>query len=180
MTPAVAAAARGTPTIAVNDTFRLAPWADVLYAADAAWWERNPDAAGFAGLRVTLASVLGCRSLINSGTMGFDPDPRNVRTGGNSGYQAIHVAAHAGAKRILLCGFDMTGRRGSHWFGDHQGPLRNTEEGTYARWLTRYELLKVELDNRRIEVINCTPRSALRCFPFGELESELARPRLAA
>lgn len=35
--------------IAVSDAFRLAPWADALVSADAAWWKAHPDAKDFAG-----------------------------------------------------------------------------------------------------------------------------------
>jgi hypothetical protein len=37
-TAEVAEACRGYPTIAVNDAYRLFPWADILYASDGAWF----------------------------------------------------------------------------------------------------------------------------------------------
>lgn len=176
MSQAVADAVRAArlPAIAVNDTFRLAPWADMLYAADSSWWSfHGAEALKFAGLKVTVQesvphpAVLGLR---HSGAEGFDDDPECLRTGGNSGYQAIHIAAHAGAKRILLCGFDMGG---GHWHGDHPKPLRNTPPPTYARWIERFKTLAPELAQRGIAVVNCTPKSALRCFPMANLKDEL-------
>jgi hypothetical protein len=127
MSQAVADAvhAAGIPAIAINSTFRLAPWADVLYAADPEWWAHpsNRDALVFKGLRLSCQPMKAVLQLRNSGVTGFDPDPAAVRTGGNSGYQALHVAIHAGAARVLLCGYDM---HGGHWHGKHPAGLKET------------------------------------------------------
>ena len=101
-------------TIVTNNTRELAPWADVLYAADCHWWRHYPDALEFAGVKVTADERTAdqrVRLLRRTGTDGYDPELGNVRTGGNTGYQCIHLAMQAGAARILLFGFDM---RGSH------------------------------------------------------------------
>lgn len=163
----------GIPTIVVNTTHRLAPWADLLYAADEAWWSHqdNADARRFAGLRVSVGVVPGVLRLRNGGTVGFDPDPQSLRTGGNSGYQALHIAVHAGAARVLLCGFDL---RGCHWHGPHPSPLRKTEPEVYARWRERYATLLPALAERGVDVVNTTPGSALECFRRAVLEDELA------
>ncbi len=162
--------ASGAPTIVVNNTFLLAPWADMLYAADAAWWHAHPAAAQFSGLRVTVQDVRGTLKLRCSGPAGFDPHPSAVRSGGHSGHQAVHIAMHAGARRILLCGFDM---RGTHWHGQHAEPLRNTEQGAYGRWAERFAELREPAAERDIEIINCTPDSALTCFPTMSLAEAL-------
>jgi hypothetical protein len=174
MTPHVAAAVRNVPTIVINDTFRLAPWAALLYAADDAWWMANPDALAFAGLKVSVACLPGVEMLRHTGSTGYDPDPSCIRTGSNSGYQGVHIAAQAGASRILLCGFDMTAARGAHWFGPHTKPgLVNTTPETYERMIRRFATLKDELDARGVEVINCTPGSALKCFRQADLAEVL-------
>jgi len=41
--------AQGLPTIVVNTTYQMAPWADVLYACDAKWWAWQQGAPGFRG-----------------------------------------------------------------------------------------------------------------------------------
>lgn len=163
-------AARVVRAIVVNDTFRLAPWADLLYAADHTWWSLRPEAMAFAGLKATIGMHSALRWLRNTGVVGFDPDPSALRTGGNSGYQAIHLAVHAGARRVLLCGFDM---HGTHWHGPHEAPLRNTTDYVFGRWLQRFDTLAEELRERGVEVINCTHGSALTCFPRGWLEQEI-------
>lgn len=166
----------GVPAIVVNSTFRLAPWAALLYAADADWWQHpdNADAHEFSGLKVSVSSVRGVLKLRETGTNGFDPDPTSLRTGRNSGYQALHIAMHTGPERILLCGFDMTRRDGAHWHGEHPKGLRKTHEDEYVGWRAGFEALIPALHLRSIEVVNCSPKSALECFPRNLLEAELA------
>lgn len=162
-------------TIAVNNTFQLAPWADMLYAADERWWAVHQTAAlKFRGLKVSVSVTQFTEVLVmnNTGTVGFDPNPANLRTGGNSGYQAVHIAVHAGVRRVLLCGFDLHGK---HWHAEHQHPLRNNEEGAFLRWQKRFAELAVELKERKVEVWNCTPGTALACFERVELKDALQR-----
>lgn len=162
--------AAGLPTIVINNTYLLAPWADMLYAADAAWWQAHPGTADFRGLRVTVQDVAGTLKLRCSGPAGFDPHPGAVRSGGHSGHQAVHIAMHAGARRILLCGFDM---HGTHWHGEHAFPLRNTAGGTYGRWVEQFAELRDSAISLGIEIVNCTPGSALTCFPAASLTEAL-------
>lgn len=92
-------------------------------------------------------------------------DPELIYTGGNSGYQAINLAWHFGAARILLLGYDM---RPGHWHGKHPRPLSNYSP--YEEWVRRFRLLAGDLD---IPVVNCTPGSALDAFPMASLEMAL-------
>lgn len=163
LTQAQCDAAKGEPAIVVNDAYRVAPWADVLYAADAQWWDEHPKALEFSGLKVTcMASVRDDRVklLKQHAVEGFKPETDGVCTGGNSGYQAIQIAIHAKAQTIKLYGFDMDG---THFFGRHPSPLRNTEPEHFARWIERFHAL----NDRGSEIINCTPGSRLKCFAFG-------------
>lgn len=167
--------AAGIPCVAINNTFRRAPWSWALYAADTAWWkhEDNLDAHGFDGLKISVEKINGVHQLQNSGTTGFDPNPSSLRTGGNGGYQGVHLMAHTGASRILLLGFDMRGT--SHWHGMHPAPLRNTDPEHYPAWIERFKALDAALKARGIEVINCTPGSALNVFPMASLADCLSR-----
>lgn len=160
---------RRLPVAVANSTFRLAPWADLLVAADADWWRANPDARNFQGLKVTSSESLQwpeVLSLRHTGKVGFDDNKACIRSGGNTGYQAVHIAAQAGAARILLCGFDM---RPGHWHDVD----READEAQYAEWRRRFQTLAVALEGR-VEVLNCTPGSALECFPMVTLEKALA------
>jgi hypothetical protein len=154
--------AEGLRAIVVNSTFRLAPWADLLYGADASWWKTTPGARQFAGMKVSCEPVKGVLNLRNAGKTGYSEDAGCVHTYGNSGAQAIQIAAKGGAARILLYGFDM---RGGHWHGEHPKPLRSTSPGTFEKWIQGMEALAAELAKREIAVENRTPGSALKCFP---------------
>lgn len=176
LTPAVVASAAVLPRIVVNDSFRLAPDAELLYAADTSWWTINNDALDFVGLKVTIGTDNPwpqVHRLRNTGTLGFDPDPSSVRTGGNSGYQALHLAIQGQAARILLCGYDMHINSGYHWFGKHKFPLVNTHADDFPARAKRFVLLAEAAKERGIEIINCSLGSAIDAFPIRRIEELL-------
>lgn len=152
----------------------VAPWADVLYAADAKWWlAYKEQALKFPGQRVTIRSVLPFPEVLSlefSTLAPYDPRPTHLVSGGNSGYQAVHLAAQRGAARILLCGFDMRAvNGGKHWFGDH--PHKNlVSPQRYTTWINNFQRLGVALKALGVEVLNCTPDSALTGFPRAKLK----------
>lgn len=167
--------------IAINDAYRLAPWADVLYAADAAWWRRHWSAVKtFAGLKFSIGSCDTAlpepntvQYLRNTGLTGLERDPRGLRTGKNSGFQSINLAAHLGAKRIVLLGYDMGHAPGqpSHWFGEHPAGLNR--HSPYAAFLECFASLIAPLKALGIEVLNCSRQTRLNCFPRFPLEKAL-------
>jgi len=154
----------------------FAPWADVLYAADRKWWEAHKaHALKFAGYKITIRDFHfeQVRSLQVSPQQVFDPRPTHLVTGGNSGYQALHLATHFGAKRIVLLGFDMQlgPKKERHWFGNHPGNLNVA--GNFPTWLRSFNRLAPELQKMGIDVINCTTSTALKCFKRAPLEETL-------
>lgn len=103
---------------------------------------------------------------------GLSKDPNTINGGGNSGYQAISLAAMFGASRIVLLGYDMQMTDGKHhWHGKHEGGLPN---GTnFVTWMSRMRKLAEDLAAAGIETINCTRKTALRHFPRAKLEDTL-------
>lgn len=163
--------------IAVNTAYTLAPWATALYAADLEWWKWHKGAVAFPGLRYSVsagAAGWGVKILRNGGTDGLALDPSTLRTGRNSGYQALNLAVHFGAKRILLLGYDMqTGPKGeAHFHGKH--PRHRISP--FGIFLRKFETIARPLKDQGIEVINCSQRTALKCFPRLTLEQALALP----
>lgn len=150
----------------------MAPWADVLFAADAMWLRLHAQqVAAFGGIKVSRcwrADVDGVRYLLSSGQEGVDSRPTHL-SGMNSGQMAMNLAYHFGAKRILLCGFDCKGGR---WFGNHPRPLSNTHH--YKQWLGKFDGMAKAYKKLGVDVINCTPGSALKVFPFADLSKALA------
>jgi hypothetical protein len=86
------------------------------------------------------------------------------QTCSNSGLLGMVVAAKLGATEIILLGFNMAG---GHYFGRHPEPLPNTQP-------SRYEFFKTQFSAwAGPPVVNCTPGSALKCFPMGDIEDYL-------
>ena len=44
--------------IAVNESYRLAPWADVLYSCDFMWWQLHKGMKDWPGLRCTTQAMI--------------------------------------------------------------------------------------------------------------------------
>lgn len=171
----------GLKTIVVNDAYRLAPWAEVLFFYDPIWWSWHREALqDWPGRIVRLESPEGdgghprARVLKNYGTEGFIEARDGVMNGRNSGYGALHLAAHLGVARVLLLGFDCKRGEGGrkHWFGEHP----NRSDQPHNIWIACFNQLAPILAARGIEVINCSPGSALTCFKREPLESVLPDP----
>jgi hypothetical protein len=186
LTAAQVEAVRGLRVIAVNDTFRLCPWADVLYACDKGWWDHHTDALQFAGLKVSgwlpdrgpaPIEHPAVRVVLLSDEPGYSNRPDVIRHGANSGHQALQLAAHFGASTVILLGLDMRfasdGR--SHFFGDHPDKLRAPM--ALDRFLALFEAAAPDYAQHGVRVINATPESALTCFPMMSLEAALCASR---
>jgi hypothetical protein len=183
LTPEVAAQCREHRAIAVNDAWRLLPWADVLYSADAPWWTVHKGVPDFAGARWSAHDTVTNNKRdvaeryhlhLVAGKAGdtFSTDPGVIHYGGNSGFQAINLALLFGAARIVLVGFDMrVVETKRHFFGDHPKPLRNSID--YRYFVPTFTNAARHLP-AGVEILNATPESALTCFRYVPLEQALA------
>lgn len=144
--------------VAVSDAFHLAPWADALVSYDRAWWRvHKPD---FSGLKYH------CHAEAIEGVEMFEQRP------GNSGTLGLAVAAKWNPKRIVLLGADL---KGTHFFGKHtKGGLRNTSNAQFHNMMRQFARLKY------LPVVNCSPDSALACFPKMSLKDALEVSQRAA
>jgi hypothetical protein len=187
LTAEVAERCRGFPVIAVQDAYRLIPWADVLYGCDAAWWNIHGGrgAGDFAGEKwsshdggtndkTLAAETYGLHLVAGAHGEGFSTDPAAIHYGSNSGFQAVNLAILWGAARIVLVGFDMRtvdGKR--HFFGDHPPGLTN--EADFASFIPPFVRAAAALP-AGVSIVNATPDSALTCFPMGALDDALPDP----
>ena len=166
--------------IAVNTSFRLAPWADVLYGCDASWWQHYfaEVATTFRGSEMwTVASAARdqykLRWVYGYDSVGLSKSADKIHTGYNSGYQAIGLAALWGASRILLLGFDFQRTNGkTHWHGDHPRTLGNG--GRYPMWIKAMDALAKDARTAGIDIANCSRKSALKCFRISTIDTELS------
>ncbi len=165
--------------VAINDAVYPAWWADVLYACDHRWWLKHEGVPGFRGLKVSISNARGhlreftdIQFVENTGTDGIDTSPTGIRTGSNGGYQAINLALHFGAKRIVLLGYDMKfGDEGkTHWFGDHDD-WKLKERTVENVFIPKYAALAKAFRKLDVEILNATPDSALTVFEKVKLES---------
>ena len=145
--------------IAVSDAFNLAPWADALVSADAAWWQANPEALQFSGDKFG--------AMPEHQKIGGVERVTDYPTGLNSGLLACQVAVeYFDAGLVLLCGFDMGG---DHYFGKHdKDGLTNTKPERFEEFKRQFERANIPAT-----VINCTPNSALKFYDFEHLEAIL-------
>lgn len=155
--------------IAVNDAYRLLPWADVLYAADAQWWNwkravadrylpplkftAQPEALTYRPSAMLVNVVKGD---------GISTDPGKICSGGHSGHQAINLAVHLAGGRprgLILLGFDMqpgpTGQ--NHFFGEHPHGYKLN----YPDKVRRFATLAADLARLNIPIVNCSRQTAI-------------------
>lgn len=162
--------------IAVNQSWELAPWADILYGCDFRWWKAHDGVPKFEGLKVCIdvnATVkdennkrwgvqhIICEKntdelLLHAGKIGW---------GANSGFGAINIAAQLHVSSIILVGFDMSLHAGEHWHGIHPPKLGNPRESQLPRWRRSVDNAAPILAEIGIKVWNTALISGLKAYP---------------
>ena len=173
--------------IAVNSSVFSAPWAAVLYAADAEWWRYYARVLTFSGLCVAAEQgaaryVPAVRTVTvlreqNTCSPRMQFDALGVLGGGsNSGAQAINLAVQFGARRVVLLGFDMQRRRDGtlHHHGAHPAPLRNPQARLFEKWIAALDSQAPILKARGVDIANASPESALKGFCKRSVSEALA------
>lgn len=155
--------------IAVNNSWKLAPWADVLYACDHAWWHENNGVPEFDGIRIA-----GDRRAYQDAYADYYVDVKRIdrlvmepgvvgRIGGASGAQALNLAMQFGARKIILVGFDCSLDRGIHWHGPHTG-LGNPSQSLVGIWRNALDRLADQIAGMGVMVVNASQQSELRAY----------------
>jgi hypothetical protein len=182
--------------VVINENYRLAPWADALYGADANWWRYNAGVKSFPGMKISQDEVacstysdvhrLVCRTKPNRPSdyvheLVLD-ELGVVGSGGNSSFQAVNWLVQVGIRGILLLGLDMRDHDGKiHWHGRHADTYRNgyilnnPAESNFKLWRNSFEIASIKLKSMDVDVVNCSPISALGCFPKMSVEQALER-----
>jgi hypothetical protein len=169
--------------IAINEAgLSVRPDADILFFADCRWYLWNQERLNsFTGKRIVTTWVGGQGRPITDNRLHvlerirrnkmpiwpLSQEP-NKLSGWCSGGQSINLAYHLGAKQIVLIGFDMNDQGKANFHLRHQAPpLRNRKKNKFIPAITS---LKPGLDQANVDVVNCTPGSALTCFPVMSLD----------
>lgn len=168
--------------IGCNNAYQIAPWVDALYAADREWWELHIEAVRDVHLALLysqdekVCDMYGLWYVPGRDEDGISTDSGCIHRGtpgAHSGFQALNLAVHLGAKRILLLGFDCHTRSPArkHWFGNHPGMMDKAPQ--YDEWVDAYRRAAPQLEQLGVRVINCTPDSAIDCFPRSRIGLQL-------
>ncbi len=173
-------------TIAINDcglARRLpmsAPWADILYAADARWWQHHRPS--FKQLRVSGEVVPTIKDragkdievqttvlkMLTTGRAPMPYEPGSVVHGNHSGFQALGLALTLGVCRVLLLGFDCGKVGGQQWAHPDRDEMFK-RQSPYEKWAEPYNQVPGRWPY--VEIINCSAYSEIKVFekkPLGE------------
>lgn len=167
---------------------------DVLHACNHQfwdlWWDRIKDQPfeKWTTRPELEGKYPGLRYIPEKWEDGLSTDPSYICAHHGTGPQAVNLAFLYGCTRLLLVGWDMT-------FGPKKDPknLRRTYVGP-RRYLGEDELTRnhwpmtgpngemhgliremetIHPEDYGIEIINCSPGSAMKCFPMMDLEDAL-------
>ncbi len=186
---------RGERVIAVNKAYYDVPFADIVFAMDRPLLDlitsgklgENYRQAfeSFWGMKVWLdlsgySYPPGVYSLPSAGEIGWTKSiTQGLFHGQNSGYGALNLALVLGADPIYLLGYDCSkGPAGEKNY--HNGYPSGGNPDAVNIFLKAFnagaEMLKAIPHPK---VINLNPQSALKCFPFGDVDKVLSEPRPA-
>jgi len=168
--------------IGINVAYLIGEWIDMVFFGDNKFFLRHKERlALWPGLKVSCHSGIEKYPWVKylprdtTRPRGISSNPKTVSWNANSGASAISVAANAGAKRIILLGFDMTtnvqGDR--HWHTLYKsnpspgvGRAKNSKKHLpFDTHLRGFPDIARDAKVRRIEIINASPDSAITVFP---------------
>ena len=173
---------KGRRVIAVNSSFMLADWIDVMYFGDCAWLKSYGYPNGileWAGLKVTTCEAHAKRDWIRvvkrkNGPHGLSTNPNYLWWNLSSGACAINLAFLFGVKRIVLLGYDMQKVDGANnWHGVYRKAGQKAGHDPYAKFLKRFPAINDTLKVHGVECLNATPNTALHEFRNVSLEEVL-------
>lgn len=186
----------------MNNSYKVAPFTDIHIACNDDWWEhywkedellRRINADKWTQYEI-LAERFGINYIETHQTnRGLSTNPAVINKNDGSGPMAINLALHYGFKKLILLGHDMKfakdydGRKrkiGStprHFFGEYPKHMQHfpsvkvglSKPGVIDGLIENYEQMIPDLINNNVEVVNCTPKSALLCFKMNRLEFEV-------
>lgn len=169
----------GKDIIAVNSAYKFFPNAICCMFMDMHWFLGNKDhlLSTFKGVPIVGAfpnEILEYRDrykfdniLTREGDSGLSTNDKTI-VGSNSGHMAINLAVKLGYKDIVLLGFDMDKLNPvTHW---HKEYIRQSMVDRYDSVMIPYlNTINAHLPSG-VSIWNINKESAIKCFPFTELE----------
>ena len=170
--------------IGVNIAFMLGRWISAMVFEDmsflSAYWRQL---LRFKNLKITSIESIdrdyvevarNVKRMRRDYRAGLCDDPDMLCWNHNSGASAIDLAAHFGARRIILLGFDMQSDNGrTHWHEGFQNYERKTIQKSFDRFIERFPYIARDARKRGIEILNVNDNSAIKEFKQVKLKDVL-------
>ncbi len=170
----ICATVKGRRTIVVNNSYLVAPWADILFFGDGRWWTAYGEHCDreFKGRIATTQRAeyhVRHQNLIQAPPdKGLATDRREVCLRRTSLMAAMNLAVHLGAVELVLLGADMRpgGKGKLHHHAAHKWTPKHN---SYAAMMKDLRYMIGPLEKRGIPVINTSMRSAIDWWPKRKL-----------
>lgn len=157
----------GIQTVAVNNSWQMAPFCNYVYAGDAKWWAVNFDKINIPAEKWTCSDKAANTYKLHYHIAGGPF---------NSGMRAIQFGVMKGFKRIGLLGYDCSLKNGVHWHGKHTEPtLRNPNNDKVKKWHDQFNRVSVMAKKHGVEILNCSRYTELECFEKITLEEFIGK-----
>lgn len=163
----------------------------VLWATNLNWWDHywSAQLAAYPAEKWTVsqdaARRYGLNWIAERNAPGLSADPTVIHHGHGSGFSMLNLAYLMGASRIVLIGYDLkyaadydgrgrqVGSSPRHYFGEYPQPLRHwpsqsVKDGVHVELVDLYRSVAKQ---GVVEILNCTPGSAIDCFPRADIAS---------
>lgn len=162
----------------------------VLWGTNGAFWDHYwPEAQHHPAekwtVNVEAAERYGLNWIAEKNAKGLSSDPALIHHGHGGGYSMLNLAYLMGAERIVLLGYDLkyasdydghTQRIGSgprHYFGEYPSDLQHwpkmkVKNGIHEELVEFYRSVAAQ---NLVEIINCTPDSAIDCYPRADINA---------
>jgi len=173
-----------------NNVWKIVPDLELLYGCNLKWWQHywSPELAAHPAEKWTTnreaADLFDLNWIAEKNAPGLSADPSIVHHGHGSGFTLLNLAYLMGAARIVLLGYDLSyasdydgrakriGSGPRHFFGEYPEPLQHwpsvkIQRGRHVELIGLYESVAKQ---GLVEIINCTPGSALTCFPHRDID----------
>jgi hypothetical protein len=112
---------------------------------------------------------------IRSKVTRLSTDPTKIECGRNSGFGALNLALHFGAKLIYLFGFDY----GTAVYCPERYAHKRKESGNHwPTWAKQFDCVKDQLIEAGVTVINASPNSSITAFPKVTIEQAMSELKL--
>jgi hypothetical protein len=169
----------GRNVVAVNSSFKIAPFAQYVFAGDSRWLSHNSAALKkFKGKVVTCGNAVKWPGLLSLSKktplgIGISDDPRSVVFRRTSLHGAINLAVLLGATRLVLLGAD--GRASADGCSHHHDPHPWPQKpDCWNKQRIDLATAVAPLKAKGVEVVNASPGSAWAdLWPVVSLEDYL-------